>query len=909
MRNIEKFNQKKDSPKSLRSRGNQNGKFCHFNTPLPFRKKKIYSSRDTGLRSIFADMSFSSAQINTFNKEVLLKYQLFNSLFTSLPFLKIEKTGILLSLLVTYCEDGYAKGSSPRDIIDYFFKTQTDYIQEKDKLDLLFRFIQYGERQVVLFDALEDAAFGMTHDLEGSGTLKQIENETRLKSLSKELTKRLKDFAVRLVLTAHPTQFYPDSVLGIIHDLSNSISTNQISEINVLLQQLGKTPFFKHTRPTPVDEANSLIWYLKKIFYPAIGRINQRVIGLVPETANEQEPLIHLGFWPGGDRDGNPFVTYKTTTEVARNLRINLLQCYLEDIAELKKRLTFKNVDQLLIVIEKMINQLYTSGINSYTKEELLTKLFEVRKIIVSEHDSLFLEYIDGLIAKVQSFGFYFASLDVRQDSAMHQSAVALVLNQTGTQPVDYKSLTEEEKIELLLIPNKILTELQLQPGSLEEDTVMSIRAMREIQAQNGELACHRYILSQCESARHVLEVFYLLRTVWGTEEVSVDLVPLFEKIDDLQLASEIMRKLYSNPVYRNHLKSRADYQTIMLGFSDGTKDGGYLMANWSIYRAKENLTAVSKEFGIHVIFFDGRGGPPSRGGGKTHKFYASLGHRISNEQIQLTIQGQTVSSSFGTIESAQFNIEQLLNAGIYNDVLADSTNTLNPDHRQLITEMAEIGMNSFRQLKAHPRFIAYLSAVSPLHYYSETNIASRPSKRGASKILSLDDLRAIPFVGSWSQIKQNVPGYFGVGTALELMYEKSKWKDVVELYTSSVFFKTLIENCEMAMKKCFFPLTAYLEKDPEFSGLYRIIFEEYKRTQKYVLMLTGHKILMEDYPADAISIDMRERIVQPLGTIQQYALMQLRKPEYQVHELRSIYEKLVIRSSFGIINAARNSV
>ncbi len=854
-------------------------------------------------------MSFTSSQIEVFNKEVLLKYQLFNSLFTSLPFQKIEKTGILLSLLVTYCEEGYAKGKSPKDIIDHFFRTQTDYVEEKDKLDLLFRFIQYGERQVVLFDALEDAAFALTHDLEGIGTLKQIETETRVKALTGPLADRLKEFAVRLVLTAHPTQFYPDSVLGIIHELANCIATNQITEINLLLQQLGKTPFFKHTRPSPVDEANSLIWYLKKIFYPAIGRINQRVIGLIPETAREQDPLIHLGFWPGGDRDGNPFVTWQTTVEVAGNLRSSLLQCYLDDIQDLKKRLTFKNVDVLIARLEKMILQLAGSKGNSFSKEDILDQLFQVRNIITNEHDSLFLENVDAFIAKVQSFGFYFASLDIRQDSAVHQSVVQAILPFTGNSNINYPSLDEEQKIRLLTSREQLNPAFRLEPGSLEEDTVLTIRAMKTIQEQNGELACHRYILSQCESARHILEAFFLIRTTWSKPQISVDIVPLFEKIDDLKLASQIMRQLYGDPVYREHIKSRSDFQTIMLGFSDGTKDGGYLMANWSIYQAKESLTAVSKEFGIKVIFFDGRGGPPSRGGGKTHKFYASLGHRISNTEIQLTIQGQTVSSSFGTIASAQYNIEQLLNAGIYNDVLADHTNTLNPDHRRLIDEMAAAGLEAFRNLKSHPRFMSYLSTVSPLNYYSETNIASRPSKRGKSKDLSLDDLRAIPFVGSWSQNKQNVPGFFGVGSALEKLYLAGKWTQVNDLYASSVFFKTLIENNEMAMKKSFFPLTAYLETDAEFAGLFRIIYDEFKRTQKYVLLLTGHKFLMEDYPADALSVDMRERIVRPLLTIQQYALMQLRKPEYQDHELRPVYEKLVIRSSFGIINAARNSV
>ncbi|HNR07513.1 MAG TPA: phosphoenolpyruvate carboxylase [Saprospiraceae bacterium] len=854
-------------------------------------------------------MSFTSGQIEVFNKEVLLKYQLFNSLFTSLPFQKIEKTGILLSLLVTYCEEGYAKGNSPKEIIDHFFRTQTDYIGEKDRLDLLFRFIQYGERQVVLFDALEDAAFALTHDLEGIGTLKQIETETRVKALTGELADRLREFAVRLVLTAHPTQFYPDSVLGIIHELAQCIATNQITEINLLLQQLGKTPFFKHTRPSPVDEANSLIWYLKKIFYPAIGRINQRVIGMIPETAREQDPLIHLGFWPGGDRDGNPFVTWQTTVEVAGNLRSNLLQCYLDDIRDLKKRLTFKNVDVLIARLEKMILQLAGTNGNVVSKEKILDLLFQVRNIITNEHDSLFLENVDAFIAKVQSFGFYFASLDIRQDSSVHQSVVQAILPFTDHSNVDYPALDEAQKNRFLTTQADLHPDFHLEPGSLEEDTILTIRAMKSIQEQNGELACHRYILSQCESVSHILEAFFLIRTTWAQPQISVDIVPLFEKIDDLKLASQIMSQLYRDPVYREHLKSRSDFQTIMLGFSDGTKDGGYLMANWSIYQAKENLTAVSKEFGIKVIFFDGRGGPPSRGGGKTHKFYASLGHRISNTEIQLTIQGQTVSSSFGTIASAQYNIEQLLNAGIYNDVLADHTNTLNPDHRQLIDEMATTGMEAFRSLKSHPRFMSYLSTVSPLNYYSETNIASRPSKRGKSKDLRLEDLRAIPFVGSWSQNKQNVPGFFGVGSALEKMYLAGKWDQVRDLYQSSLFFKTLIENNEMAMKKSFFPLTAYLETDAEFAGLFRIIYDEFKRTQKYVLLLTGHKFLMEDYPADSISVDMRERIVRPLLTIQQFALMQLRKPEYQDHELRPVYEKLVIRSSFGIINAARNSV
>lgn len=854
-------------------------------------------------------MSFSSNPVDTFRQEVVLKYQLFNSLFTSLPFHKIEKTGILLSLLSSQCEDGYGKGMNPKEILDFFFKTQTDYTNEKEKLDLLFRFIQYGERQVVLFDALEDAAFDFTHDIEGPGTLKQIESETKQKGLTTELAARLKDFAVRIVLTAHPTQFYPDSVLGIIHDLTKSIAANNITEINLLLKQLGRTPFFKQIKPTPVDEANSLIWYLKNIFYPAIGRINQRVISLIPETAKEQEPLIHLGFWPGGDRDGNPFVVPSTTFEVIKNLRANLIECYLEDIELLQKRLTFKNVDNLIIKIEKSIKSLGATNENIYTKELLLSDLLQVRQIMITEHESLFLELVDSFIAKVQSFGFYFASLDIRQDSAVHREVIDQLLPFLCTDIENYSGLPDDQKTIFLLSIPEFKKEPELDFSSLAYDCYHTIRLIKEIQQLSGELACHRYIISQCDSIQNVLEVFFLIRTIWRSEKISIDIVPLFEKVQDLQNAGQIMHSMYLNTMYRAHVMGRSDNQTIMLGFSDGTKDGGYLMANWSIYSAKESLTTISREHGIKVIFFDGRGGPPSRGGGKTHKFYASLGHKISNTEIQLTIQGQTVSSSFGTLDSAQFNMEQLLNAGIYNDVLADHSNTLNQNHRNLLSKMAQQGYEAFVNLKNHPKFISYLTIVSPLNYYNETNIASRPSKRKQTSSLVLDDLRAIPFVSSWSQIKQNVPGYFGVGTALESMEMDGRWSDVEDLYQSSLFFKTLIENTEMAMKKCFFPLTIHLQNDPEFAGLFKTIYDEYIRSEKYVLKLTSHRSLMEDYPADALSIDIREKIVQPLLTIQQYALMQLRKPEYRESDLKSVYEKLIIRSSFGIINAARNSV
>jgi phosphoenolpyruvate carboxylase len=504
----------------------------------------------------------------------------------------------------------------------------------------------------------------------------------------------------------------------------------------------------------------------------------------------------------------------------------------------------------------------------------------------------------------------HFASLDVRQDSSIHSKVLEEISQKSDVLPRNYAELSDDEKKKLLSTKSDDIGGHVFEEG-IVKDTLLSIKAIKEIQRYNGIDGCSRYIISHSNSALNVLEVYGLFRLCgWKKDELTIDIVPLFETIDDLKEAADIMQELYENEVYRNHLKSRNNRQTIMLGFSDGTKDGGYLMANWSIYKAKEKLTSISAKYGLAVVFFDGRGGPPARGGGKTHKFYASMGNNISNKEIQLTIPGQTVSSNFGTIDSAQFNIEQLLNAGISNDIFDDEDKILSKEDEELIEELATEGLNSYNELKNNPDFLTYLAHVSPLKFYSETNIGSRPAKRGSSAKLSLNDLRAIPFVGAWSQLKQNVTGYYGVGTALQVIDKRGKLGDVRKLYHHSLFFKTLIDNCEMAMKKCFFPLTEYLSQDPRYGEIWNKIYKEYELTQRYIFQLSGKSELMADYPVEQLSVQMRERIVLPLTTIQQYAMARIRQMEEQLAQPqhKEIFEKLVIRSSFGIINAGRNS-
>jgi len=848
----------------------------------------------------------SSRGLQQFNNNVGIKFQLYNSLFSSLPFHRIEKTGILLSVLLSECDEGYKKKKSPTAIIEDFFKKHTTYKQEQEQLDMLFRIIQFVERQVVLFDALEDAAFTDVRDMAGAGTLRQLELEVIQQKKEPELEKKLNNFSVQLVLTAHPTQFYPGTVLGIINDLSKALANNDAAKINMYLQQLGKTPFLQKQRPTPYDEAVSLIWFLENVFYAAAGRIvgflkNQFGYALQPNKS-----VINMGFWPGGDRDGNPFVTADITLKVARALRGSIIKCYYLEIRRIKRRLTFKGIDTILNGLEKELydNIFIPGNQTALTQQYILTELEKIKEIIVYQHNGLFLHLVTGLINKVSIFGLHFASLDIRQESSVHNTVLEAVHGEA------YSKLSVEEKIKFLTGTPQTDAAAGFS-NALVQDTLNNIKGISQIQQLNGESGCNRYIISQCNSALNVLEVYGLfLSCGWQKENLTADIVPLFETIDDLQHASDVMQTLYSNETYRKHLQQRNNKQTIMLGFSDGTKDGGYLMANFSIYKAKEALTKISKEHHIDVVFFDGRGGPPARGGGKTHQFYASMGKNISNKEIQLTIQGQTVSSNFGTVDAAQYNIEQLIHAGISNELFSNKSITLQKEEENLLLQLAKDSYEAYVALKNHPDFLTYLSHISPVKFYSETNIASRPSKRNSGSTLSLKDLRAIPYVGAWAQLKQNVTGYYGVGTALAALDKAGKFTQAKDLYNNSLFFKTLMDNCEMAMKKCYFPLTAYLSNDEKYGELWNTIYQEYELTKRYVLQLGGKTELMSDYPVDSLSIAMREKIVLPLLTIQQYAINKMREMEENLisSPAKDTYQKLVIRSSFGIINAGRNS-
>ncbi|WP_034062377.1 phosphoenolpyruvate carboxylase [Lacinutrix jangbogonensis] len=853
-------------------------------------------------------------KLKRFNQNVLSKYQIYNSIFMTLPFDTITKTGTLLPLFHETCKKGFAKQDNPTTIVDTFFKKYQSSRSQESQTNLLFRFIQYIERQVVLFDAIEDAAFPVVNNMDGIGTLRSLKESATAENKLETLKEYLEEFKVRIVLTAHPTQFYPGSVLGIITDLTAAIKGNNLLQINDLLAQLGKTPFFKDKKPTPYDEAVSLIWYLENVFYKSFGTIYDYIQQNIFDGEHIDNDIINIGFWPGGDRDGNPFVTPEITLKVANRLRETIIKNYYRDARRLRRKLTFEGVEHRIVALETELYKIITNEKSSLTLESFTSELKSIKQTIIDKHQSLYVTEVNSLLNKVHLFGFHFANLDIRQDSRKHEQFFndmvnTIIENGSTIFPKNYHDLSENEQVQLL---SKVEGEVDLSLIK-DEETLKALKTMKvikTIQTTNGEVAANRYIISNNQTTLHVMQLFAMLKLVAFQDKLTIDIGPLFETITDLENAPQVMEELYTNPEYAAHLKSRGNKQTIMLGFSDGTKDGGYLMANWAIYKAKENLTTVSRQYGITVIFFDGRGGPPARGGGKTHNFYASLGPTIEDKEVQLTIQGQTISSNFGTLDSSQYNLEQLVSSGIYNS-LSDKNSNMLAENREVMTDLSERSYKAYSAFKAHPKFISYLEHMSTLKYYAKTNIGSRPSKRGKAEGLVFEDLRAIPFVGSWSQLKQNVPGFFGVGTALKHYEDINEFEKVQHLFKTSDFFKTLIENSMMSLSKSFFDLTKYMSDDPEYGGFWNVIYKEYETSKRLLLKLTGYTELMEEEPAGRASIAVRESIVLPLITIQQYALkkiQELEKAPVRDDAQIAIYEKLVTRSLFGNINASRNS-
>ena len=331
-------------------------------------------------------------------------------------------------------------------------------MEDQNKHDLLFGFLKYIERQIVLFDAIEDAGFSYVNNMHGRGTLRYIKEATKTNNSFSELKEYLNRFKVRIVLTAHPTQFYPGSVLGIITDLSEALKNDDLEQIKLMLAQLGKTRFFNKKKPTPLDEAVSLTWFLENVFYESAAVIYNYIEQHVFEGDPVDNSIFDFGFWPGGDRDGNPFVTPEITIKTAERLRFSILRNYYRDLRKLKRKITFDVVDQKISDLEsKIYHTLFEpEKVEQIDSQFVINELMEIEQTLKDRHQSLYLNEIIDLRNKVKLFGFHFASLDIRQDSRIHNQVFEAIVSHPKIQeyitglPENYLELSLEERLAIL---------------------------------------------------------------------------------------------------------------------------------------------------------------------------------------------------------------------------------------------------------------------------------------------------------------------------------------------------------------------------------------------------------------------------------------------------------------------------
>ena len=365
-----------------------------------------------------------SKRLEEFEKLVYTKFNIYNSLFLNLPYSKKSNIGMLIPLLHDTCRQGLESGQDPLEILDSFFHNYVNLKAEKDKIDFMFKVIQYVERQVVLYDSVEDAAFPNLQELGNDLSIKNFFQLLESKKSSDRIAEKLSSFSARIVFTAHPTQFYPPSVLDIITRLSPLIADNKIDEIDMSLQQLGLTSLINAKKPTPLDEARNIIYYLRNVFYNAVGDLYSYIKENIRSDDFDNPDIIKLGFWPGGDRDGNPFVTSYITRDVADELRMTLMKCYYNDLKILQKRLTFREVEDTLNDLRGRVYKTIFNPAYIVSFEEIINPLIAVREIVVNKYHNLYLKNLDNLIDKVNIFKTHFATLDIRQDHSIHKQVI-----------------------------------------------------------------------------------------------------------------------------------------------------------------------------------------------------------------------------------------------------------------------------------------------------------------------------------------------------------------------------------------------------------------------------------------------------------------------------------------------------
>ena len=710
-----------------------------------------------------------------------------------------------------------------------------------------------------------------------------------------------------------------------------SIDTDIRRRVSILWQ----TALIRSVRPRIEDEINVGLRYFTISLLQEIPAINRRVTVALRDRYGQDvpaTPTVRPGSWIGGDHDGNPFVTGQTVTYATARAAQTVFDWYLgqlgklehelslsvqlthvtEDLAELadrgrndvpsrvdepyrravhgiRGRVAATAASRLSEQVEVAQDQTLSRGHQPYTDStELLTDLETIDASLRASADDIIADHrLGDLIAATQTFGFHLSSLDLRQNSESFESVLSELFTRAGVTD-DYTALTEEERVALLtaeLRSPRPLSDPRATWSEVTERELGIFRAAADAVERFGPDAVPHCIISMASSVSDILEPMILLKEVGlvtaddGRISGSVDVIPLFETIEDLAAGAEVMREVLSLELYRDYVRNRGEIQEVMLGYSDSNKDGGYLAANWGLYDAEIALVAAASDAGVGLRLFHGRGGTVGRGGGPSHEAILAQPEGAVQGSVRITEQGEIISAKYGVPSVARRNLESLVSATLEASLLP--VDRIDDPERAYATmrELAELSRLTYARLMHDDQgFIDYFTSSTPLEEIGNLNIGSRPSSRKQTS--SISDLRAIPWVLSWSQSRIMLPGWFGVGSAVRQWIDGGDSADSAarldylrQLYRRWPFFRSVLSNMAQVMAKTDLSVahlySALVPDREDADRIFEMISGEFTLTVEMYLQITEQDTLVDDNPELALSVRNRFPYLLPLNLLQ----------------------------------------
>lgn len=789
---------------------------------------------------------------------------------------------------------------------------------------------------------------------------------------AEEMQLILNELLIIPVLTAHPTETKRQTILTKLRTISDTLERithedllpsermellEQLREDIVLLWQSDET---RDRPPTVLDEVRTGLYFFEATLFKLIPKIYDELArGLdqvFPGVTFRIPPFLRYGSWIGGDRDGNPFVTVGVTEEALRAMKETVLKQYNVAVDELYQQLipavTRVSVSTELkesiaadmkLVPENEVEVLERFRMEPYRQklimmfrrlratreenerpwddrarnprayrsaDEMMHDLAVIeRSLLQNKGERLARGRLHDLIRNVEVFGFHLASLDVRQHSVRHREAVAEIFAQYGIF-ADYQALAEADKVSVLTreILNLRPFTAQLQFSPPTNETVGLFRLIRRAKTEVDENAVMTYVISMTNTASNVLEVLLLAKDsgLMGR----IDIVPLFETVDDLDNAAAIMATIFENEAYRRHLDARGRRQQIMIGYSDSNKDGGYLRANWMLFLAQRTLARTCDQYNVKLTLFHGRGGTLGRGGGPANRAILAQPPESVRGRVKLTEQGEVISTRYSNMALARRHLEQLVNA-----VLLTAGKRPRYEQEEIwarrMDVLSDVAFKKYRALVNTADFLTYFHEATPIDHIGSLNIGSRPARRKATQGIS--DLRAIPWVFAWTQSRVNLPSWYGVGTALEQWCDNGnnleRLEELRELYRKWPLFTTIMDNvqtglvkADMAIASLYAGLTDAQTRERVFND----ILDEFNRTERLVLLVTEVTQLLEKEPVLQRSIKVRNPYVDPMNYIQVALLHKLRTQMSEAEQAQ--VKAAVLLSVNGIAAGLQNT-